>query len=355
MRILLLLAFLAALRTGPRAGPGDRTLDTLPRATVRIDSAAGRIVVELPPVDLPAPAHGEAMTMVGLPLCQVVIPISVWLHSSHVEVVDQHERPLPQEALHHFNLSDPSHRELFLPIAQHLLAASKETPHLEVPRLLFGVPLERGARLLAGAMLANTSDTSYHGVRARLVLRYVPAGRPWPLYRTYPWAMDVEFPLGHGPTGSKAFDLPPGRTVRSWEASPAVPGTILGLGGHLHDYGVGLELQDLTTATVLWHGAPITDGPGRVVALPVALFYNWHRLGVHLLPTHRYRVTAIYDNPTQHTIAGGGMGAVGGLFIPDHGAVWPAVDTSDAVYKMDLLETIRSGGMGAMMMDHAAH
>src|SRR3989442_5027640 len=39
----------------------------------------------------------------------------------------------------------------------------------------------------------------------RSVLGYVPASRPWPLFRAYPWVMDVQFPLGHRPGGSKAF------------------------------------------------------------------------------------------------------------------------------------------------------
>src|SRR5437899_10229183 len=213
---------------------------SLPLATVRLDVGEQRLVIELPPVDLPAATPGHD-TMVGLPLCHVLVPVSASLPSARVEVVDETGRVLPPDVLHHFNLSDPEHRELFLPIGLHLLAASKETPQIEVPRLLFGLPLERGQRLLAGAMVANASSVGYHGVRVRLLLRYVPAGRPWPLYRTYPWAIDVEYPLGRPPTGSKAFDLPPGRTVRFWEGSPAIAGTFLGLGGHLHDYGLSLE------------------------------------------------------------------------------------------------------------------
>jgi len=342
----LISAFIAAL-----VGPGP---DPLPHATVRVDSAERRLVIELPAVDLPA-AAGAREAMVGLPLCQVLVPLSASLHSSHVEVVDGAGRALPQEVLHHFNLSDPYHRELFLPIGLHLLGASKETPQIDIPRVLFGLPLERGQRLIAGAMLANASAVAYQGVRVRLVLRYVPAGRPWPLYRTYPWAIDVQYPLGRPPLGSKAFDLPPGRTVRFWEGSPAVGGTILGLGGHLHDYGVSLELKDVTTGEVLWHGKPITDGP-RVLRFPFARFYNWRRLGLHIVPSHRYRLTAVYENPTSRLIKDGGMGAVGGLFVPDQGAVLPAVDTTDSLYRADLVATIRSGGGDGMpmMMDHTA-
>src|SRR2546430_6168445 len=167
-------------------------------------------------------------------------------------------------------------------------------------------------------------DLTVTGVQTCALPIYVPGGRPWPLYRTYPWAIDVQYPLGRPPTGSKAFDLPPGRTERFWEGSPAIPGTILGLGGHMHDYGVSLELKDMTTGTVLWRGAPVTDAAGRVLAFPLTRFYNWRRLGVRVVSAHRYRLTAVYENRTGRYIRDGGMGAVAGLFVPDRGAEWPA-------------------------------
>src|SRR3989442_14997978 len=334
-----------------RLGPGP---EGLPRATVLVDSGAHQPVIQLPPVDVPAAGRGGE-TMVGLPLCQVLVPVNAPLPRPHVEGLADSGGFLPHELLHHFNLSDPDHRELFLPIGLHLFAASRETPAITVPRLLFGLPLVRGQRLIAGAMLANTSDVAYHRVHVRLVLRYVPGGRPWPLYRTYPWAIDVQYPLGRPPTGSKAFDLPPGRTERFWEGSPAIPGTILGLGGHMHDYGVSLELKDLTTGTVLWRGAPVTDAAGRVLAFPLARFYSWRRLGVRVVPTHRYRLPAVYQNRTGRSIRDGGMGAAAGLFVPDRGAEWPAVDTQDTLYQRDLAATILSGNadvMADMMMMH---
>ena len=336
----ILVAWLVAL-----GGPG---LDSLPRATVLLDPAEHRLVVELPPVDVPAATRGEIM--VGLPLCRVLVPVSASLHSARVELLDASGHELPRAMLHHFNLTDPDHRELFLPIGMHLLAASKETPVITVPRLLFGLPLARGQRLIAGAMLANSTPQAYHRVRVRLVLHFTPGGRPWPLYRAYPWDIDVQYPLGRPGTGSKAFDLPPGRTERSWEGSPSISGTILGLGGHLHDYGVGLVLRDVTTGKLLWSGAPTTDRAGRVTSFPLARFYRWYRLGLHVVSTHRYRLTAIYDNPTGHVIRDGGMGAVAGLFVPDRGARWPDVDPTDTLYQQDLAATIRSG-TGDMMAD----
>ena len=326
-------------------------LPELPHATVLVDSESSQIVLELPATDVPAAG------MVRLPVFQAVIPVSGSICHFHVEVVDPVGRRLPQAMLHHFNLSDPERRELFLPIGLHIMAASKETPAATVPRLLFGLPLERGQRLIASGMLGNETAALQRGVRLRLVLGYVPASRPWPLFRAYPWVMDVQFPLGRRPGGSKAFDLPPGRTERHWESSPAVPGTILGMGGHLHDHGVSLEVKDVTTGEILWHVEPVKDARDQVTSIPLVLFYRWYRLGIHITPRHTYRLTAVYENPTGRVLRDGGMGAVAGLFVPDRGATWPAVDPADSVYRADLHDTLWQTAeemMGGMKM-HGDH
>jgi len=326
-------------------------LPELPHASMLVDSARSEMVLELPPTDVPAAG------MVRLPVFQAVIPVSAAICHFHMEVVDLAGRRLPQAMLHHFNLSDPERRELFLPIGLHIMAASKETPAATVPRLLFGLPLERGQRLIASGMLGNETAALQRGVRVRLVLGYVPASRPWPLFRAYPWVMDVQFPLGRRPGGSKAFDLPPGRTERHWESSPAVPGTILGMGGHLHDHGVSLEVKDVTTGEILWHVEPVKDARDQVTSIPLVLFYRWYRLGIHITPRQTYRLTAVYENPTGRVLRDGGMGAVAGLFVPDRGATWPAVDPADSIYRADLHDTLWQTAeemMGGMKM-HGDH
>jgi hypothetical protein len=336
------------------AGPVDR----LPWARAIVDSSRHVIIIELPPTDLPATQPRQDVAMVLLPIYQVELPTAGSIYRAHIDVLDSAGNPLPRELLHHLNLSDPERRELFLPIGLHVMAAGRETPPLEVPRFLFGLPLRRGQRFLTSAMLVNPTSHAYSKVRVRLVLNFEPADALWPLFPGYPWVLDVLFPLGHPPDGSKSFDLPPGRSVHSWESSPAIPGTIVGVGGHLHNYGVKLELSDATTGEVIWETAPVTDSAGHVVSVPTCMLYNWHRLGVHIVPAHRYRVTAVYDNPTGHVIPDGGMGLVAGLFVPDRGTHWPAVDTSDTLYQQDLQATLQAdeGGARAMMrMDRMTH
>src|SRR5436309_14843668 len=114
---VILAALIAALLAGSPPPPPPAP-PSLPLATVRLDVGEQRLVIELPPVDLPAATPGHD-TMVGLPLCHVLVPVSVSLHSELVEIVDAPGRVLPLDVLHHFKLREPEHRELLLPIGMH--------------------------------------------------------------------------------------------------------------------------------------------------------------------------------------------------------------------------------------------
>ena len=61
--------FLLVMLLAGRSGPGP---ETLPRATVLVDSGAHQLVIQLPPVDVPGAGRGGEAT-VGLPLCQVLV------------------------------------------------------------------------------------------------------------------------------------------------------------------------------------------------------------------------------------------------------------------------------------------
>jgi hypothetical protein len=305
----------------------------LPAAHVT-ESRPGRLVIDLLPVDLPA--HAMHHDILQPPVSRVELLATGSVYGFRVEVVDSAGRLLPQELIHHFNVIDPGARELFLPISHRLLAAGQETGEEKVPWLLFGHPVRAGETLIVSAMLHNPTAVSYHGVRVRLVLDYTPTGRPWPFFKAYTWQMDVSFPVG-----DKSFDLPPGRSERWYEGSPAIPGTMVAIGGHLHEYGVALEFRDVTARKVIWRAKPETDSASHIVRIPVGKLYSITRLGAHVEPGHRYRITVVYENPTGAVIPGGGMGVVGGLFIPDRHTVWPPIDQSDSLFQADLRQALR--------------
>jgi hypothetical protein len=332
-RLLVSLLLFAVAGDGPRASDGAG-------ARIFRDPAAGTLVIDLAPTDLPAntPHHMIAQP----PVATLEIPQTGSIYGFRVGVVDSAGRWLPDELIHHFNLIDPDHRELFLPISRRLLAAGKETGRIHLPWMLFGLPLKRGEHVVASAMIENLTATSYRGARVRLAMDFTPTGRPWPLFQTSPWQMDVAFPVG-----DKSFTLPPGRWSRSYEGQPAIAGKIIGLGGHMHDYGRVIEFADVTTGRVIYRAAPVADSAGHIESVPIAMLYGWTHLGVHIDPAHRYRIIVSYDNPTGRPIPDGGMGVVGGLFVPDEGHAWPAADPHDSLYQADYRHYMRLvGGHG---------
>ena len=62
-----------------------------------------------------------------------------------------------------------------------------------------------------------------------------------------PIYMDVNLTVG----GSNTFDVPPGKSSKSFEFTLPVGGRLLGVGGHMHDYGVGVRLEDAETGKVI--------------------------------------------------------------------------------------------------------
>ncbi len=304
-RLLLSLVLLAAWSDGAAPVPDAAA------ARIFRDAAAGTLVIDLAPMDLPA--HTPHHMIAQPPVATLEIPETGFIYGFRVQVVDSAGHALPDELIHHFNLIDPDHRELFLPISRRLLAAGHETGAIRLPRLLFGLPLRRGEHVVASAMVEK------------------------------------------------------GRSTRSYAGSPVVPGTIVGLGGHMHDFGRLIEFVDATTGEVIYHAAPVADSGGHIESVPVAFLYGWTRLGVHVVPEHRYRVTVSYDNPTGQPIPDGGMGVVGGLFVPDRGVTWPAADPHDTLYHEDYLHYMRLVGGHEMNMagtampmkmaghEHAAH
>lgn len=337
------------------AVPAQRTVlplawSTMPRASITADPKRQELVLELPPVDLPA---GAGHDVPQPPASLAEFPVNGAVYAFHAELRDADGRLLPADLLHHMNVMDPSERELFLPIARRILASGRETGEIRFPWLLFGARVHAGERIIANAMLHNPTPLSYRGVRVRLVLSYVPDHRPWPLFSVFPWQLDVAFPVG-----DKTFDLPPGHSERVYEGSPAVDGKIVVIGGHMHEYGRTIELWDATTGKLLWHGEPAPAPPGQPRSVPLGRFYGLSGIGLPISASHRYRVRVIYENPTGHTIAAGGMGVVGGLFIPRRGAVWPIAERSNSLYQQDVRHFMglrRSGMSGMEGMESDAH
>lgn len=297
-----------------------------------------KLVIELGPIDLPAGiSHHD---LVQIPVQEAVLPFDFTIRGFYADAVDAAGNQVPREVLHHANVLDPRRRELFLPIMLRIMASSHETPPVALPGWLFGIPMRAGNPVLALAMLHNPTAESYEGVVIRIHLDYERRAR-LPIYPVVPFHLDTMFPNAE----RKAFDLPPGRSSQSYESSPAVSGLILGLSGHLHRYATRLRLENLTTGDVLYDIVPGTDEDGHIEDIPV-LLHRGKGLGARIESSHVYRVTAEYVNPTGEVIVDGGMGAVGGAFLPLED--WPAANPADPLYQRDydwvLLSQTEHGG-----------
>lgn len=312
------------------------------RATV--DSSASMLTLEVGPIRL-GPAGADAMAVT--PPRALALPIDGWLRGVSVDVVDGMGRLLPRALLHHMNLIAPERRDLFSPIMLRVGAAGPETAPIELPRML-GYRVRRGDSLLVTAMLENPGAAALNDVRVRVRLAYTRADAWLAPVGVFPLYMDVM-----PPAGVHAYDLPVGRSERSWEGRPAMRGRILALGGHLHRYGVELRFADVTANELLWAAVPVRDPSGEVRSIPSESFLG--RLGIPIRPDHTYRLTAVYENPTGRVIPDGAMGALGGVFQPAPGATWPAVSRADSQYRLDLRVTYDAGDMTHKMSHAAAH
>ncbi len=287
-------------------------------------------VLEIGPFELPASqSHHEAPQPAPL---YTTSPVSGWIHGFRIEVVDEADRPVPMEVMHHLKVMSPERRELFDPFLLRIAGGGMETREARMPGAV-GYRIHQGDSLLMTGMAHNPFDEAYHGVRFRVRLWYTPEGAsPTPL-SVYPFSTLVTPP---GVSGD--YDLPPGRSEKSLEVSPAIAGRIIGLGGHLHRYGAGLRLEDVTTGELLWETTTERDAEGHILEIPRKIFL-W-KGGLEIHPDHVYRVTAIYENPTGEMIPKGAMGTVGGVFRPADEADWPAVNRQDPLYQWDLQREI---------------
>lgn len=308
---------------GMQAAPVNLAGDAV--EPVQYDMETGEVVLVMDPVELPAMAGHDAIQQAAALTAEM--PVDGWLNGYTVEVVDAQGKAVPRSTIHHVNIMAPDRREFFSDIMQRVGAVGSETDPVRLPRLL-GYPIQRGERMVVIAEMHNPTDRAYEGARIVVRMPHTPANA-WPKpIAVQPFYMDVT-----PPSAPHSFDLPPGRTEVGWEAKAPMAGRILGMGGHLHNHSVELRLEDRTANKVVWRTEPVLDDAGMLVGMPQDMFLL--RLGLPLEEGHTYRLVAVYENPTGETIVNGGMGALGGILVPD-GETWPKADPQNPEYVADV-------------------
>lgn len=312
-----------------------------PRVSLAVDSAKHTVLIQVTPLCTTAP---EMAGRSGPPhsssgpqgaWLQFRWPVDGWVRGFRASLKDGSSRPLPRASIHHLILADLERRQLVHPAIERLFAIGQETEDVILPKTI-GVPLKRGTRLsLKGACAPSPSRTA---VSLSLELLWTPANQfPHPV-SVLPFYVDVHL---QNVLDTNTFDLPPGRSSTSFDFRIPVGGWLLAVGGHLHDHGVAVQLEDVSGGRVLSRLRARKTPTGKVLSVERKL-YGIVGSGLKLKAGTTYRLVATFDNPTGGTIEDGGMAHLVGLFEPEDLDRWPPISPTDA----DLQEDLRrlSGG-----------
>ena len=308
-----------------------------PIVRVQIDSANREAVIIVSPLRIPAATtynHHFAP-----PPTAFIWPATGAVQGFRIELLDSTGQPLPRQLLHHAGVTNLDRRQLPYPIAERLFAAGVESDPVTLPGSV-GVPLSEGNHMLVYYALANSSSHDVNGAILRIRMPWKPDGRdnPRPVLPMY---FDVLPNIG----APNTFDVGPGLSTTSAEFVLPAAGHLKYLGGHLHQYGVELRLEDVQTNKVLARLRSVRNPDGTIRSIQRQRFY-FRRNGLGLHADHRYRIVAVYDNPTCAAVPGS-MGLLVAIFAPDDISTWPAVDVTNAAYQKDIAWFLEAGSAEA--------
>jgi len=130
----------------------------------------------------------------------------------------------------------------------------------------------------------------------------------------YPAWMDVKS------CGGSSYDLPPGKSEKTGSVTVKYEGVLLGVGGHMHDYGRQIVLQDASRKETWRTLGAKSDAQGHLESVPVKLFVQ--EGGYKFAKGDVLKVSATYDNPTGKLLREGAMGIAVGYFAASDDARW---------------------------------
>jgi len=336
---MLSVAMLLALSSTP-------VRDSVPEAKVTLDQARKEVVITAGPFtvrSMPPGMKHEEMDMMAdhnTPVIRFEWPVEGWFRGFSIEIVDAAGKPIDRRLVHHLIAINFDRRQLLYPSYERIFGIGQETEDAFIPKSI-GIPMKPATKLGMYLAWANETGKDLEGVQVRLRLSYSPPNlNPRPL-DALPIYMDVNLTVGKGNT----FDIPAGRSEKSWEFTPPVSGRLLGVGGHMHDYGVAVRLEDAATGKVLSQIETSRTPDGKVTKIGRKLFGVTGQ-GLLLKAGKKYRVVGVYDNPTGQTIVNGAMAHMVGLYAPSDYSKWPVLDLTDESLQDDLAYLSEMGMKG---------
>lgn len=274
------------------------------------DPTKQTLTLRLGPVKLPANSDHMAMAQPADKFWGVAM--DGWVVAFHPRLVDAAGQAVPGRVLHHVAFWHTGRSDFLCPNKEeHIFGAGGEMndwPAVEG----FGYRVLPGDRIRIETMFHNPTEQSYPETYLEVRLEYRLRSAGAQLKSVYPAWFDVMECRDSG------YTLAPGQTWTSGEISIKRAGMLLGVGGHMHDYGEGLFLENLTRNEKVAELRAQLDAQGRIVTMPMVTFYE--RGGYRLKAGERLKTTAEYSNPTGKSLPDGAMGIVVGYFLPDDDA-----------------------------------
>lgn len=275
----------------------------------KVDDVTHTITLREGPINLPA--NTSHMKMPQPPDLHWTIPMNAWLLSYSPKLVDANGNEVPGRVLHHTAFWNENRVDFLCPNKEeHIFGAGGEMTNWgQMPG--YGYRVQKGDQIRIETMVHNPTATSYENVFLEVRIPYQEADVPGVPARKnyYPAWMDAKS------CGSSGYDLAPGKNIKEGEVALKYSGVLLGVGGHMHDYGKRIVLEDVSRKeTVVALDAKV-DSQGQLLGMPTVAFFD--RGGYKLAAGDVLKISATYDNPTGKTLPEGAMGIIVGAFVPD--------------------------------------
>lgn len=277
------------------------------------DPAAHVLTVELGPLNLPAhTAHDKAEQM---PPRTFDVPFDGWITAYHPALVTPAGQPIPGRLLHHVAFWNTNRADFLCPNKdEHIFGAGGEMN--DWPALPgFGYRVHKGDRIRITTMFHNPTATDYPQTVLRVKMEYAPAAAG--LKSVYPAWFDAK------ECGESDFPLNANGTVQTGTFHLNYSGRLLGVGGHMHDYGQQLMLSVLKPSAApnqqpdaIASLLSKLDNEGHIVSMPVVMFVQGG--GYPLVKGESVEVVGTYGRPRIPNADG--MAIVVGYFLPDNDA-----------------------------------
>ncbi len=268
------------------------------------DATKQEITAKLGPLNLPARTDHHAIPQ---PAPQTLtIPFDGWITAYHPSLVDDSGQPLPGRMLHHVAFWNTRRSDFLCPNKEeHIFGAGGEMN--DWPALPgFGYHVHKGDKIRVTTMFHNPTDQSYPSAWLVVRMEYQPESAN--LKSVYPAWFDVK------KCGDSSFPVQSGGMTLNASIPLNFSGRLLGVGGHMHDYGEQLVLSDKTRSEEIANLRSTLDDQGRIRHMPIAVFTD--RGGFPLNKGDEVFVQAKYASPREPNAEG--MAIVVGYFLPEN-------------------------------------